>query len=428
MLTLRGISVSLFVVVLVFALSTSILASGYESGGFGSRAISMGGAYVGLADDWTAIYWNPAGLTQLAGCGVGFNSDYLNIETEDGNSIANSVIGQTNSDQGDIFFQLTGGEPSQFNKEKVTSVSFLPALGVYYNLHFCTIGVGAYVPLAFSCNWEDTVSGIDATYETETSLIAYNISVARQITPQLSVGLGLNILDGSLKRHAKKVTPLYTYTLDMKADGIQLQGIVGLLYRPLECLAVGVSYKTESQVKFKGDASATYPLPSGTNLVILQEESDYTQKLLVPVQVGLGVAYTAMGSLTLTADWVRTDWSDFYRDIDYKVEGALFKDSKVDQQWMVSNRIRLGAEYCPVEDLAIRAGFGLDPRGVSDRAVSQTNLIDADRKIVSFGVGYKWNNLAADLGYVYAFGRETIQDVEYEKNTSGLVSSLHYEF
>ena len=30
--------------------------------GLGTRALAMGGAYTGLADDYTAIYWNPAGL------------------------------------------------------------------------------------------------------------------------------------------------------------------------------------------------------------------------------------------------------------------------------------------------------------------------------------------------------------------------------
>lgn len=379
----------------------------------------MGGAYIGLADDWTAIYWNPAGLAQLTGRGVGFNSDYLNIETKDGNSIANPLIGQTNSDQGDIFFQLTGTEPLKFNKEKLTATSFLPALGAYYRLDFCTIELGVYVPLAFSCNWEDTVSGINATYETEASLIAYNISVARKISPKLSLGLGLNILDGKLERHAKKVTSLYTYKLDMKADGIQLQGVLGLLYKPVKGVAVGAFYKTRSQAKLEGNASVNYPYP---------EKSDYTQRLLVPVQFGLGVAYTAIKKLTLTADWVRTDWTDFYRDIDYKTEGTLFKDSKVNQKWMASDRVRLGAEYRLAGDLAIRTGFGIDPRGVSDRAVSQTNLIDANRRIVSLGVGYKWSNLDVDLGYVYAFGKDTILDVKYEKNTSGLTSSFRFLF
>jgi hypothetical protein len=33
--------------------------------GFGGRPVSMGGAFVGLADDINAVYWNPAGLAQI---------------------------------------------------------------------------------------------------------------------------------------------------------------------------------------------------------------------------------------------------------------------------------------------------------------------------------------------------------------------------
>ena len=33
--------------------------------GIGARASGMGGAFTGLADDASAIYWNPGGLTQL---------------------------------------------------------------------------------------------------------------------------------------------------------------------------------------------------------------------------------------------------------------------------------------------------------------------------------------------------------------------------
>ena len=36
----------------------------------GGRAIGMGGAYVGLADDISAIYWNPAGLSQIKSRGA----------------------------------------------------------------------------------------------------------------------------------------------------------------------------------------------------------------------------------------------------------------------------------------------------------------------------------------------------------------------
>ena len=58
--------------------------AGYEWGGLGSRAQSMGGAFIGLADDWTAIYWNPAGLTQLTGAGAGFDFSSPHVEIKDG--------------------------------------------------------------------------------------------------------------------------------------------------------------------------------------------------------------------------------------------------------------------------------------------------------------------------------------------------------
>ena len=33
--------------------------------GIGSRAIAMGGAFVAVANDATALYWNPGGLSRL---------------------------------------------------------------------------------------------------------------------------------------------------------------------------------------------------------------------------------------------------------------------------------------------------------------------------------------------------------------------------
>ena len=33
--------------------------------GVGARALGMGGAYTGVASDYSAIYWNPAGLAQM---------------------------------------------------------------------------------------------------------------------------------------------------------------------------------------------------------------------------------------------------------------------------------------------------------------------------------------------------------------------------
>jgi hypothetical protein len=44
-----------------------VLAKPFFAPGVGLRALGMGGAFIALADDVTAAYWNPAGLPQLSG-------------------------------------------------------------------------------------------------------------------------------------------------------------------------------------------------------------------------------------------------------------------------------------------------------------------------------------------------------------------------
>ena len=39
----------------------------------GARAMGMGGAYVSVANDPSAMYWNPAGLTKVSGIGAYFD-------------------------------------------------------------------------------------------------------------------------------------------------------------------------------------------------------------------------------------------------------------------------------------------------------------------------------------------------------------------
>src|SRR5690606_34848842 len=47
----------------------------------GARAIGMGGGFVGVANDPTALYWNPAGIMQVQGASAsyGFMSMFAGI-------------------------------------------------------------------------------------------------------------------------------------------------------------------------------------------------------------------------------------------------------------------------------------------------------------------------------------------------------------
>lgn len=69
--------------VTVLALVSVLMAAGVSSACVGARALSMGGAFTGLADDVSATYWNPAALVYLDGKHATWmhtanNRDYVN--------------------------------------------------------------------------------------------------------------------------------------------------------------------------------------------------------------------------------------------------------------------------------------------------------------------------------------------------------------
>jgi len=53
------------ILLLVVVLVVDVLSQDFNLTGAGARAEGFGGAFIGLADDATAVVWNPAGLTQL---------------------------------------------------------------------------------------------------------------------------------------------------------------------------------------------------------------------------------------------------------------------------------------------------------------------------------------------------------------------------
>ena len=69
----------------LFAVS-SLIANGLSLNSIGPRALGMGGAMVGLADDPTAIYWNPAGLAGQNSSLYAFGTDIIPFGTYDANS------------------------------------------------------------------------------------------------------------------------------------------------------------------------------------------------------------------------------------------------------------------------------------------------------------------------------------------------------
>ncbi len=128
----------IFASALAAALPGYARASGYEFDGVGARAVARGGAVTAAATDWTAIYWNPAGLAAAGERHLGVEARAGRMYTKDGNS-----------------FNVLTTNP--FDKRRISSGFFFGSAGAVIPLtDDSAIGTGIYTPLMQGSDFSDT--------------------------------------------------------------------------------------------------------------------------------------------------------------------------------------------------------------------------------------------------------------------------------
>lgn len=412
-----------------------VFAGAYEFGGLGSRAAGMGGAFMAVADDWTAPYWNPAGLTQTEGNGLGAEFLIPRTKIVDGNSIANLDPADMSVEQGDVFVRIYPVEPARFDETEVTSTFYQPFIGGFFDLYGFKVGTGFYIPVGNWVDWEDNVlditnAEINATYYTSMYLKTGNFSVAKEIIPELSFGVGLNLLYIKNEYEAKKsylttdpmMMPSYDFLHKMVGSGWGFEVVFGLLYKPLPVLSIGAVYRTGSNINLDGTGEYSHTLAPPA------ETSNYTMEFHHPATYGIGLAYRLLPNLLISTDWQRTDWSTWKTVIDYETEGAGLSDLDIDWGWNVSNRYRIGGEFKPNDMIALRAGFYYDESPAPDEQISMTSINDVSRKAITFGAGYEWENLHFDFVYEYTSGDREVDDVEYTIIAQAVTIGIYFLF
>jgi len=422
---MRGWKTLPVLLVLLLTASTSF-AAGFRLPEAGAKAMGMGFAFTAQADDPSAIYFNPAGLTQLKGQNVMVGVTY--VRENGGEFTGTTPVDNTTAIKNETQKSLNFYIPNAYYTKTNASTGF-------------SYGVGIFSPFGLGQEYDNKSTSIFRNQITKINLqtIVVNPTIAFKVNEFLSVGAGIDWMYGKAKLAKTAVVPGVgnIYDLGLDGDGDAWGYNFGLLLKPSANLRIGANYRSPFTLKIKdGDVeirniNSTVPFvpnpappPSAFTTAQVFGGTSFDTKgsttISLPATFALGVSYT-MDKLTVNADADWTFWHSYSSlPIDIKDnKGALLPDTNAPKNWKDVVALRLGAEYRVTDPLALRAGFVYDPNPVPADTMGP-ELPDGDRLNYTVGAGYKVGPWTIDGALMYIDKKDrTVSNPQFNGTWTG---------
>lgn len=200
--------ISIIAFVACHVLPQTASAIGVELPNQDTEAVARGNAFTATADNPSAIYYNPAGISQLSG---------FNIELEDINYFGINAR----------YSPAVG--PRQDTDFQVAEVPTFYATYAPTNLPL-SFGLGLYSPFGLGTEWPGNGSLRTLAIESRMTYLTLSPVIAWQITPTLSIAAGPTFNDSRLKIRRGLFTDVDQLTF--KGDGWAFGGSAGILWQP----------------------------------------------------------------------------------------------------------------------------------------------------------------------------------------------------
>ncbi len=433
---------------IVFLITGSVFASGVALTGIGARATALGGNYRAIANDWSAMYWNPAGITQISGAHIGLSSELIMLTGK-------YKFKQNDSLPFGIFkTSEIKTEPKNF---------LIPAAGFVYGLGKMSLGISIYAPFGLGGDWHvldpnayypffPIQKHSEFDYDDDLSVIDIHPTFAYQISDKLSVGVGFSFVLADIIIQTPKTTPnpllanaalkplltqfglaadIYNYILTntkLEGDGTGFGFNFGVKFDVTKDLSLGLSGNWYNDVPLDGKLSATtyfakideatfaqlsatldgliqlnqltpelkqqiMGVYSGQKNVLLDKEKGDAD-LSLPMTIGAGLAYKGIEKLLVSADVSWTQWSS-WDVIDIALNNG--QTQKLVLDWKDGIRFGLGLEYQVSDPFKIRTGYYTEPSAVPDKTFDVSIPDPGRRHGISIGASY-------DLGLLSLYG------------------------
>ena len=337
--------------------------------GAGARAEGFGGAFIGLADDATAVVWNPAGLTQLERAEASVVSRYIQKNSDFTNNIQKTL----NSDNTNTHLNFNFGSFAM--PLSLMKIKFVAAVSYQRQLDFNGYVANNDERTDFQGNkiiFRDVKKNAGGV-NTITPAIGIKIS------PMIAVGFAANIWTGkndinNKRTHSDKIANSLDYSATFSGFNFAVGGMLDFEgMKKGFPLKIGASVKSPFKLSSKGDAHhVRFDPPPAVDAKL---KSNHT--IDMPLMVGVGASYRIGENLTIASDFEMRNFSG--KNITIQNIGITVQNAPplpISKSGSDLNEFRLGAEYLLVFEKAvipIRAGFKTVPTVFSDLSVSFTS-------------------------------------------------------
>ena len=353
-----------------FLVVPRVSALGFDNPDQDARATAQGEAFVAQADDASAIYYNPAGLTQLSGT------------------------------------EITGGMELQFpdsrlkgagSGEEMNTMSYIPQIFASTDFGMkqspWRFGLGFMVPFGNVADYAR--NGSFRYLVTDASLAVYDIqpTVAYKVNDHLSLGAGLNIYlaDTILNRNVP-FTPFPDGNLHFGGKGDAVGATAGLLWKITPQHTIGLLYRSPFDINLKGNATLSTPLGNQT--------VSSSAAISFPQSVKAGYAFRPIKQLKLETDVEWINW-DTLNSLVLRAPGAAFNGTAIPFNWKDSWYYEFGAQYDIDDHWTVRGGYIYSVNTVPNSTFSPS-VPDSNRHVFSVGGGYSTTRYSVDLVYQYS--------------------------
>jgi long-chain fatty acid transport protein len=369
----------------VLALKAS--ANGFRLADQDAFATARGEAFVATADNPSAIYYNPAGITQLEGNELRGGLFGIYLDSTFSPPSSNPNHGHTYDNQDNL-----AAVPQIFYTYTPTNIP-IPM----------SFGLGVYAPYGGKSSWPQDTGFRSVAVGGSLTYVTINPVVAVKLPFDFSIGGGVMVnyanmdLDQGLRPTQTPLTNFFRFSGDGWSVGYNL----GVLWQPIKQVSVGASFRSSATVTLDGSTEfEQQPFIPETHR---PAQTDFQ----FPWTVVCGLSYRPTPKWNIEFDADYTDWSSFGSNTIHQAGQTppfpVQRDVSLILNWQPSWMYEFGVTRYFDNGWHASAGFVYNENSVPN-AYYTPLAADMDRYFFSAGAGYKGKHFNFDIAYQFGYG------------------------